>query len=107
MSDGSWRQVFKEISPQFLSGVHIAAEGAEPLEELHEVNVSTAILVENICDILWAKIFDRGIHDQIKWPFIIIIISTMTCDSPNQGVISELWKRKKFLQAQLSRAIRV
>ena len=46
-------EIFRlEISPQFLSVVHIAAEGAEPLEELHEVNVSTAILVENICEIL-------------------------------------------------------
>ena len=45
-------KVFKEISPQFLIVVHIAAKGAEPLEELHKVNVSTAILVENICEIL-------------------------------------------------------
>ena len=104
MSDGSWKQVFKEILPQFLSVFHITAKGAEPLEELHEVDVSTAILVENICDILWAKIFEWGIYDRMGWPFII---NTMTCDSPNQGVISELWKRKKFLQAQLSRAVGV
>ena len=38
--------------------VHIAAKGAQPLEELHEVNISTVILVEDICEILSAKIFN-------------------------------------------------
>ena len=74
MSDGSWRQVFKEILPQFLSVFHITAKGAEPLEELHEVDVSTAILVEDVCEILSANILNSQYSkfniDQMGGPFI-------------------------------------
>ena len=46
------------MTPQFLGVVHIVAKGAQPLEELHKVNISTVILVEDICEILSAKIFN-------------------------------------------------
>ena len=35
--------------PQLFSLLNLAAKGAEPLEELCEVHISTAILVKHIC----------------------------------------------------------